>query len=224
MTELLTDPARPIGGLPASVPADRLLAGFDTEHEPSADVPPTDVPPTQRERDAQWMASAADTPDMASLSLADLRVMANRTFRLLDSDHPPVHASDRYSAAVTEIELRARRSAARGGAGVRDVFKDSPYNSRFELYLDGSLAAYIKYSLLGGHLTLRALVELPGFEGRGLERVLMRRAVLNAHKRRLTVVPACPVADTFLDRNPQYRTLARMPGRLPPAAASVPRG
>lgn len=224
MTELLTDPAGSIGGLPAPAPADRLLVGFDAEHEPPTAVAPIAVPPTKRERDAQWMASAADAPDMASLSLADLRVMANRMFSLLDSDHPPMHASDRYSAAVAEIELRARRAAARGGAGVRGVFKDSPYNSRFELYLDGSLAAYIKYSLLGGRLTLRALVELPGFEGRGLEGVLMRGAMLNAHKRRLSVVPACAAAHSFLDRNPQYRTLARMPGWPPPAAASAPRG
>lgn len=209
MTELLIDPdtACTTGGLPVSPPADHPVAGFDPDPGTSADVPPT-----KREREAQWMEAALDATDLTSVPLAELRVLANRMFRLLDSEHPPMHASDRYSAAVSEIESRARRSAAPGGPGSRDVFKDSPYNSRFELYLDGSLAAYIKYSLLGGHLTLRAVVELPGFEGRGLERVLMRRAMLNAHKRRLTVVPACASAYTFLDRNPQYRTLARMPG------------
>lgn len=53
----------------------------------------------------------------------------------------------------------------------------------------------------------RALVETAGFEGQGLGRVLMRRAMLSAHKRRLSVVPGCAPAEAFLERNPQYRTL-----------------
>lgn len=174
--------------------------------------PSTDVPLTKREREAQWMGAALETPDLSAVPLAELRVLANRMFRMLDSDHPPLQAGERYAAAVEEIEERSRRIAARGEAGgIREVFKDSGFNSRFELYFDGSLAAYIRYSMLGGQLTLRALVEKPGFEDRGLGPVLMRHAMLNAHKRRLSVVAGCPSAQAFVEQNPQYRTLARMP-------------
>ncbi|WDF33032.1 N-acetyltransferase [Arthrobacter agilis] len=188
------------------------------DHAPSgpgsAAAAPTSsaAPLTKREREAQWMSAALDMPDLTAVSLADLRVLANRMFRILDSDRPPLQASERYAAAIDEIEDRSRRIAARGdGPGLREVFKDSGFTSRFELYFDGSLAAYLRYSMLGGQLTLRALVEKPGFEGRGLGRVLLRHAMLNAHKRRLSVVPGCAPAQAFIEQNPQYRLLARMP-------------
>jgi predicted GNAT family acetyltransferase len=166
---------------------------------------------TKREREAQWMVSALETPDLTTVPLADLRILANRMFRILDSDRPPLQAGERYAAVVDEIQDRSRAIAARGSSrGIREVFKDSGFNARFELYFDGSLAAYIRYSMLGGQLTLRALVEKPGFEGRGLGSVLMRHAMLNAHKRRLSVVAGCAAAQAFIEQNPQYRTLARM--------------
>ena len=200
MTESLPVPdvADAVGG--TSLPP-ALQSPLIVDRESSVDAP------TPRERETLWMEAALDAGDLASVPLAELRVLANRMFRLLDTDHPPQQAAERYAALVTEIEDRARRAAAR--ADIREVFKDSPFNSRFELYFDGHLAAYIRYSMLGGRLTLRALVEKAGFEGRGLGVVLMRRAMLNAHKRRLSVVPGCPSAQAFLEQNPQYRTLAR---------------
>ncbi|WP_434994850.1 GNAT family N-acetyltransferase [Arthrobacter sp. Ld5] len=166
------------------------------------------VPPTRRERDAQWLADAAAC-DVGTASLADLRSLADRMFRLLDDAYPPEQATERYTAAVGEIGRRARREGARADAPLsREVFKDSPPGSRFELFVDGSLGAYLEYSMVGGRLTLRALVEMPGFERRGLGRVLMGRAVLSAHKRRLELVAGCTAARLFLERNPQYRALA----------------
>ena len=171
-----------------------------------------DAPPTKREREAQWMESALDAFDLTVVPLADLRIMANRMFRLLDSSSPPLRAGERYAEAAAEIEERSRSVAARGGvASPRQVVTDSAMSSRFELFIDGCLAAYVRYSLLDGRLTLRALVERPGFEGQGLGRVLMRQAMLSAHKRRLDVVPGCTAAHAFLERNPQYRVLVRSP-------------
>ncbi len=171
-----------------------------------------DAPPTKRERETQWMESALDAFDLTVVPLADLRTMANQMFRLLDSSSPPLRAGERYAAAVAEIEDRSRHMAAGGGAAPpRQVFTDSAMSARFELFMDGCLAAYVRYSLLDGRLTLRALVEKPGFEGRGLGWALMRQAMLNAHKRRLDVVPGCIAARAFLEHNPQYRMLARSP-------------
>lgn len=181
------------------------------EPQPDTRMTPVLAPPTKREREAQWLECAVRAGDLADLSLADLRVMANRMFRLLDGETPPVEAHERYTAAVEEIESRLERSTPDDDDGHdRAVFKDSAFSSRYELYLDGALAAYIRYSIVSGQLTLRALVEKPGYEDRGLDRILLRHSFLNAHRRRLAVVPACPAAHTFLDRYRQYRTLARM--------------
>ncbi|WP_043441551.1 GNAT family N-acetyltransferase [Arthrobacter sp. L77] len=176
-----------------------------------ADGPDPDVvvPPTKREREAHWMEDAAAL-DVGTASPADLRGLANRMFRLLDAAFPPDQAGERYAAAVGEIERRARRVAAHPDTTIsRGVVKDSAFGSRFELFVDGGLAAYLEYSMLGGQLTLRALVGMPGCEQRGLGRVLMRHAVLSAHKRRLDLVAGCEAARLFLQQNPQYRTLAR---------------
>ncbi|WP_104167895.1 GNAT family N-acetyltransferase [Arthrobacter sp. SX1312] len=177
--------------------------------DPAADAV---VPPTEREREAQCMEDATAF-DVGTASLAGLRGLADRMFRLLDTAVPPEQAVERYAAAVDEIERRARRArlvATRGDAAIsRAVFKDSAFGSRFELFVDGGLAAYLDYSMLGGRLTLQALVEMPGFEQRGVGRVLMRRAVLSAHRRRLDLVAGCAAARDFLRQNPQYLTLGR---------------
>lgn len=176
-------------------------------------APSDDAPPTKREREALSMASVLDGGDLAVVPLAELRVLANAMFRSLDTDAPPRWASERYGAVVDEIERRMGRIAAQRGASVRRVFRDSPVGSRFELYFDGYLAAYLRYSIRAGRLTLRAVVENAGFEGRGLERVLMRGAMLDAHRRRIDVIPGCAPAREFLERNPQYLALARSPRR-----------
>ncbi|MHA7240310.1 GNAT family N-acetyltransferase [Arthrobacter sp. TMS1-12-1] len=198
---------------PSIVPDATGTAGGRALHTlpvlPEDPGPAVVAPPTKREREAQWM-EAATASDVGTASLADLRTLANRMFSLLDAAVPPPHAAERYAAAVGEIEHRARRAAARGGgATTREVFKDSALGSRFELFVDGGLAAYLRYSMLGSRLTLRALVEMPGFEQRGLGPVLIRRAVLSAHGRRLDLVAGCAEAQLFLQQNPQYRTLAR---------------
>jgi predicted GNAT family acetyltransferase len=172
-----------------------------------------DAPPTQREREALSMASVLDGGDPALVPLAELRILANATFRSLDSDAPPRWALERYGAVVDEIERRMRRIATQRGAPARGVFRDSPVGSRFELYFDGCLVAYLRYSIRAGRLTLRAVVENPGFEGKGLGRVLIRGAMLDAHRRRIDVITECVPAQEFLQRNPQYLALARSPRR-----------
>jgi predicted GNAT family acetyltransferase len=196
------------------------VTGFGTVHTRTvetgtvgtgfADAQPT-VPPTKREREAGWMRSALGLQDLTQVPIEELRVVANRMFRLLDTDRPPLDAEERYIAVVAEIEARMRQLPAPSPVQkYRPVFKDSAFGSRFELFLDGSLAAYIRYALVGSQLTLRVFVESSGFEGRGLAPVLMRYAMLHAHKRRLGVIPGCTAAQAFLEQNPQYRTLARM--------------
>ena len=204
MTESPTGPD--VTSATGGIAVHALPPGPALPEDPAADAV---VPPTKREREAQWMEDATAS-DVGTASLADLRGLANRMFRLLDTAFPPEQAVERYAAAVGEIERRARRVAVRGDTAItREVFKDSAFGSRFELFVDGGLAAYLDYSMLGGRLTLQALVEMPGFEQRGVGRLLMRRAVLSAHRRRLDLVAGCAAARDFLRQNPQYLTLGR---------------
>lgn len=204
MTEPSTVPVAT--GVPGDAALRAVAPGQARTDDPAGDAV---APPTKREREQQWLAHATAL-DIGTASLDDLRTLANRMFRLLDDAFPPEQARERYAAAVGEIERRARRAEARAATPAsREVFKDSAFASRFELFVDGSLAAYLEYSMVGGLLTLRALVEMPGFERRGLGRVLMGRAVLSAHKRRLDLVAGCTAARLFLQQNPRYRALAR---------------
>ena len=156
------------------------------------------------------MQAALEASDLTSVPTAELRVVANRMYLLMDADRPPHGAAERYEAVIDEIETRIAQARRPGAAArSREVFKDSAYNSRFELYCDGMLAAYIRYSIQKGELVLRTLVEKPEFEGRGLWQGLVREAMLNAHKRRLSVRPGCPAAHAFLHQHPQYLALTR---------------
>jgi predicted GNAT family acetyltransferase len=170
---------------------------------------PLPVPPTNRERDTEWVDAALDVVELTGVPMAELRIMANRMYRLMDTDRPPRWAGERYEAVVEEIESRSERTRRSGAAPSRQVFKDSAYNSRFEVYRDGLLAAYIRYSLHKGEMTLLTLVEKSEFEGSGLWQNLIRQAMLNAHKRRLNVIPGCPAAHAFLQQYPQYLALTR---------------
>jgi predicted GNAT family acetyltransferase len=176
-----------------------------------APVPSSSI--TQQDRCAQWMDDALAATDPAQVPMQDLRTMINHMYRLLDTDHPPLHAKERYEAFAAELTQRANDLALRhpgtgAGAG-RMVFTDCRFFSRFELYVDGVLAVFVNYTMSTGHLHLIELVVKPAFEGRGLDQVVMRRILFDAHKRRLSITPDCAPATKFLQENPQYAVLAR---------------
>lgn len=173
----------------------------------------------QAERESDWLERALAIDDFSLASIRELRVMANQLYRLIDADFPPAEATERYEAIAEELDLRSTqttdhdlRSGQIKDAGVaeraQEIFRDNPLYCRFELFIDGTLAAYMKYTMHGGQLNLTDGVEQPGFRDRGIDMVLMRHIMLNTHKRRLRVVPQCPSAFAFLADNPQYLTLA----------------
>lgn len=154
-------------------------------------------------------------PDLTTLpwSLDDattrqLRRWSNQLYRLLDSDVPPFGTSDDYHRVVSELgrrEEEAREGSARTRR--RDSFRDNPLNRRFELFQDGMLAGYVSYSMRAGCLRLHRTVVADAFEGAGLEQVLIRNVLLEAHRRRLSALPYCREVQAFLAGNPQYRAL-----------------
>ena len=125
----------------------------------------------------------------------------------MDSGYPPIGVAEAYELVVDELEVRAQQAVARGPVRqLRETFRDNPLYGRFELLIDGSLAMYIKYTMTGGQVVLTDGVEQPGFRDEGIDAVLMRRIVLNVHKRRLSLIPQCPVAFSFFaDYPPRTR-------------------
>ncbi|MHA7239839.1 GNAT family N-acetyltransferase [Arthrobacter sp. TMS1-12-1] len=141
-------------------------------------------------------------------STRQLRRWINQLYKALDADFPPYGAQEDYDRLADELERRAA-DARSGGAGTerRDAFRDNPMNHRFELFQDGMLAGYVSYSMRAGRLRLHRTVVAAAFEGAGLEGVLIRKVLLDAHKRRLAALPYCDQVQAFLADNPQYRSL-----------------
>ncbi|MDQ0734751.1 GNAT family N-acetyltransferase [Arthrobacter agilis] len=136
--------------------------------------------------------------------------MVNQAYKLMDTAYPPTGAIEGYEMIVEELEYRAEQAAERGTSSAhqpKETFRDNPLYRRFELFIDGTLAAYVKYTMDAGTVSLIDGVEQAVFHGHGLDAVLMRHVVLNVHKRRLGLIPGCPMAITFLADHPQYQVL-----------------
>ncbi|BBE24374.1 hypothetical protein MN0502_32570 [Arthrobacter sp. MN05-02] len=215
MTELLnpvhtessttTAPAAPDNVLP--------LTGSSTGRQAA------EVRATRHQRDSAPHDDDLSIENLPVLSTRQLRVLVNQAYKLMDTDYPPSGALERYELIVEELEHRAQQAAERGNGSVypgyqlKETFRDNPLYCRFELFIDGTLAAYVKYSMVGAQIVLLDGVEQPVFRDQGIDATLMRHVVLNAHKRRLNLVPQCPMAFSFLADHPQYQVLTAHPGR-----------
>lgn len=199
-------------------PRTGLVAGL------SPGVPASRQAPEQQATDQQAIGHERNTAaldDVSSgtvgaLSTRQLRVLVNQAYRLMDTDYPPGSALERYEMIVEELKHRAQQAADHDASSgdihqLKETFRDNSLYCRFELIIDGTIAAYVKYAMNGGQLVLIDGVEQPGFWDQGLDATLMRHVVLNAHKRRLSLIPRCPMALTFLADNPQYQTLVNQP-------------
>ena len=146
---------------------------------------------------------------LSELPTRQLRMMINRVFKAIDSPSPPYGALDLYETLAELIEDRAQKAIDQGiELPVRESFWDNTLNRRFELHIDGTLAAYLRYRMTGGRIALIDGAEQPEFRDQGVETTLLRHVFLNTHKRRLSVVPQCPMVFAFLADHPQYQALA----------------
>lgn len=157
-------------------------------------------------------ADARSASDIEGVSTRHLRILANRAYQLMDSDYPQVGAVEAYAMFVDELDVRAQQARRDGPTRpLRETFRDNPLYGRFELLVDGALAVYIKYTMTGGRVVLTDGVEHPEFRDQGIDALLMRHIVLNAHKRRLSLMPQCPMAFAFLADHPEYQALTAQP-------------
>ncbi|MBG6224594.1 putative GNAT family acetyltransferase [Arthrobacter sp. CAN_A2] len=157
-------------------------------------------------------ASGAETPDvprdLSAVSTRELRILCNELYQALDTAYPPYGVLDDYEAVVQAITDRESRAAERSETEqLREKFRDNQAASRFELFHDGVMVGYVKYDLRAGRLRLLQTVVGSAYLRLGLESVLVRKSLLNAHRRRLAPVPYCEHAQAFLVENPHFRAL-----------------
>jgi hypothetical protein len=82
-----------------------------------------------------------------------------------------------------------------------DPVVDNPYESRFEVTVDGHLAELVYHH--SGHRLVLIHTEVPdALEGRGIGGRLVEFAVDRAVELGLTIVPKCPFARAWLERHP----------------------
>jgi predicted GNAT family acetyltransferase len=215
MSPLDADTAVP----PHSLPADSFTQAADqsigrTDDRTFAAVAPADLVglPTGGLERTEPEGSSPDISrevpfDLTQETNRDLRWWSNALYRVLDADFPPYGTIDNYERVIAELERRKAKDNQGSPSTLREKFRDNAFNHRFELFRNGLLAGYVNYTMRAGALRLHHTVITADFDGMGLEGVLMRHVILLAHKRRLTTVPYCPVAQNFLQKNPQYRQL-----------------
>lgn len=176
-------------------PADTDQVGWGTVPR----IPPSPLPRTE---DTEF------PEDLTVVSTRQLRVLCNQTYRLLDRDFPPMEAVHRYELLVEEIERREVQAEVRSApVRTRSGFRDNSLFARFELFSDGTMVGHVKYEMKGAHAVLIQAVVDPRFDAVDVEPALIRQVLLNAHRRRIAVVPYCPRVREFLVEFPQYRAL-----------------
>lgn len=211
MTELL----HPVHTNRAPMTASREPDNVHALAEIIADHQSSEARTLHSEHETTLLDDNLSPADVAALSTRQLRVMVNQAYTLMDTPYPPAGATDRYEMIVDELEHRAQQAMDRGTEHVhqpRETFRDNPLYCRFELFIDGDLAAYVKYTMNGGQIVLNDGVEQASFRNQGIDGTLMRHVVLNTHRRRLSLVPQCPMAFSFLADNPQYQSLTAQAG------------
>lgn len=87
------------------------------------------------------------------------------------------------------------------------VIRDNYDASRFDAYVDGSLAGSLHYRVEDGRLWLLSVVVDPEYRGPDLGGRLVREALAQAHRRRLAVLPFCIEARRQVFAHPVYLNL-----------------
>ena len=78
---------------------------------------------------------------------------------------------------------------------------------RYEATVEGVPAGTCQYELAGRIVTFTHTVVDPAYEGRGVGSALARRALDDARKRGLGVVPACRFIAAYIERHPDDAAL-----------------
>jgi len=92
--------------------------------------------------------------------------------------------------------------------------EDNSEQSRYEIRTDagpGAPAGFAYYELRPGQIVFTHTEVDPAFEGHGIGSALAARALDDARRRGLVVVPRCPFIRAYITRHPEYADLLRAP-------------
>lgn len=84
---------------------------------------------------------------------------------------------------------------------------DDTENKRYEIRVDGEVAAFAEYILTSELITFTHTEVDPRHEGRGLGSALVRGALDDVRGRGLDVLPLCPFVKGWIQRHPDYADL-----------------
>ncbi len=88
-----------------------------------------------------------------------------------------------------------------------NTVRDNPERARYELLVDGEVAAFVQYTMRGGRLLLVHTEVDKANEGRGLASTLIRGVLDDVRVRGIPMVPVCSFVDRFIQRHPEYDDL-----------------
>jgi predicted GNAT family acetyltransferase len=80
---------------------------------------------------------------------------------------------------------------------------DNEERSRFELRIDGELAAWLDYRPAGDSVIIAHTEAIDAHKGEGLGGVLVRHALEAARSAGKTVIATCPFARSYINRHPE---------------------
>lgn len=184
---------------------DRLHTESRDEHRPSPWAATSRAPSGV---DASGEGTGKFPTDLSVIPTRRLRALCNQTYQSLDHDYPPMEAREQYEALVEELEHREVLAETRTAPEApRGAFRDNPLFGRFELFHDGMMAGYMRYEMRGGDVLLFQTVVDPQFHQTQVAPLLIQHVFLNAHRRRLALIPYCPATREFLLDYPQYLSL-----------------
>jgi hypothetical protein len=84
---------------------------------------------------------------------------------------------------------------------------DNPDESRYEVRVDGELAGFAFYRLLGSRIVFTHTEVGDAYEGQGVASALARGALDDVRERGLVVVPLCPFMAGYISRHEEYQDL-----------------
>jgi predicted GNAT family acetyltransferase len=87
--------------------------------------------------------------------------------------------------------------------------QDNPARHRFELLVDGEVAALATYHVRDGSVRILHTETAPGMQGRGLASELARQTLDQLRERGDRVIPSCPFFARYINEHPEYADLVK---------------
>lgn len=171
-------------------------------------------PPATLALETETATTLTDLPkDLGSLSTTDLQELVSAAAEKLASVQNGI-TKERYLTVLAALEGRSDPSRGRERAlKPQNITPENTkaYNNhlhgRYELFVDGTMVAHLKYEMHGGELwALRVSVD-PDYRRRKVHTLLIEEVLADSLRRRVAVLPFCPETRIYLASKPEYHRL-----------------